>query len=111
MKPSIHHAGCTGSALLAKSGRLDGHKATTNKTAFDWVTSQGPEVLWQRKARWVEDGRFITSSGVSAGIDMALSAIALMHGTATAEEVAFWSEYEWHDDPRWDPFAERYGPV
>lgn len=102
---------CTGSALLAKTGRLDGLKATTNKLAFRWVTGQGPNVDWQPKARWVEDGRFLTSSGVSAGIDMALGAIAMMHGKETAEKVAFWSEYEWHDDPSWDPFAERHGLV
>lgn len=47
---------CTGSALLAKAGILDGRRATTNKAAFAWVAEQGPHVDWQRKARWVEDG-------------------------------------------------------
>ncbi len=96
---------CTGSALLARSGVLDGHQATTNKLAFDWVTQQGPKVDWVPKARWVEDGRFITSSGVSAGMDMALGAIALMHGEATAEKVAGWGEYIWNKDRHDDPFA------
>jgi len=32
---------CTGAALLARAGVLDGHKATTNKLAFDWVVEQG----------------------------------------------------------------------
>jgi len=100
---------CTGSALLARSGCLDGRRATTNKSAFSWVSEQGPNVLWQRKARWVEDGPFITSSGVSAGMDMTLGAIALMHGRDTAEKVAMWCEYDWHDDPNWDPFAEIHG--
>ena len=35
---------------------LDGIRATTNKRAFEWVTSQGPDVVWERQARWVEDG-------------------------------------------------------
>ncbi|MBV6658272.1 MAG: DJ-1/PfpI family protein [Devosiaceae bacterium] len=102
---------CTGSALLAKTGQLDDRQATTNKLAFDWVASQGPKVHWQREARWVEDGRFITSSGVSAGMDMALGAIALMHGREVAEKVALWSEYHWNDDPTLDPFARRAGLV
>jgi len=100
---------CTGSALLARAGLLDGRRATTNKAAFEWVCSQGEKVNWQKKARWVEDERFFTSSGVSAGIDMSLAVIARMLGEQQAEQVATWSEYEWHRDPGWDPFAEVYG--
>lgn len=102
---------CTGSALLAKSGVLDDRRATTNKAAFAWVVEQGPRVDWVRKARWVEDGRFITSSGVSAGMDMALGAIALMHDTETAERVAMYCEYSWHQDKDLDPFAQMHGLV
>jgi putative intracellular protease/amidase len=61
---------CTGAALLARAGLLDGRRATSNKLSFKWVTEQGPAVEWiLRQARWVEDGKFATSSGVSAGID------------------------------------------
>ena len=102
---------CTGSALLAKAGLLDGIKATSNKMAFAWVRSQGPSVLWQPQARWVEDGKFATSSGVSAGIDMSLAVIARHLGEERARQVALWAEYEWHDDPRWDPFAKIHGIV
>ncbi|MCU0829013.1 MAG: DJ-1/PfpI family protein [Tabrizicola sp.] len=97
---------CTGSALLAKAGVLNGRRATTNKMAFDWVVEQGPQVEWVRMARWVEDGKFITSSGVSAGMDMTLGAIALMLGRETAEKVAMWSEYSWQSDKDFDPFAK-----
>lgn len=96
---------CTGSALLAKAGVLDGKRATTNKAAFEWVAEQGQRVNWVRKARWVEDGKYITSSGVSAGTDMALGAIALMHGVQTAQKVATWAEYSWHCSKDNDPFA------
>src|SRR5574338_457732 len=67
---------CTGAALLARAGLLDGHRATSNKRSWDWVVSQGPRVDWVRRARWVQDGRLWTSSGVSAGIDMTLQLIA-----------------------------------
>ena len=63
---------CTGSVLLAKTGVLDNRKATSNKKAFEWVQSVSSNVNWIRKARWVVDGKYYTSSGVSAGMDMAL---------------------------------------
>jgi transcriptional regulator GlxA family with amidase domain len=96
---------CTGSALLAKAGLLDGRRATTNKLAFDWVASQGPAVQWQRKARWVEDGKFFTSSGVSAGMDMALALVARLCGIERARQAALWAEYIWNEDSDDDPFA------
>ena len=102
---------CTGSAILARAGMLDGLRATTNKMAFEWTTSQGPRVVWERKARWVEDGKFFTSSGVSAGMDMTLALIARILGRAAAAEVATRTEYEWHEDPDWDPFAKVHGLV
>ncbi|MDC0739608.1 DJ-1/PfpI family protein [Cognatishimia sp. SS12] len=100
---------CTGSALLAKAGILDGRRATTNKGAFQWVEEQGPNVRWVSRARWVEDGRFFTSSGVSAGIDMALGFTASVCGQEVAEKVANWCEYKWCDDRDDDPFADLYG--
>jgi transcriptional regulator GlxA family with amidase domain len=102
---------CTGAALLACAGLLDGRRATSNKLAFKWVTSQGPAVQWVRQARWVEDGKFATSSGVSAGIDMTLAMIARLVDIKTAEQVAIRMEYEWHTDPSWDPFARIHGLV
>ncbi|MEM7292286.1 MAG: DJ-1/PfpI family protein [Pseudomonadota bacterium] len=102
---------CTGSALLAKAGVLDGMSATTNKAAFSWVTSQGPEVSWVAQARWVEDGKFFTASGVSAGMDMTLALIAHIMGDEAADQVATWTEYDWHRDPSWDPFAEIHNLV
>ena len=102
---------CTGSALLAKTGFLDGRHATTNKLLYSWATSHGPNVNWEPNARWVEDGNVFTSSGVSAGMDMTLSAIATMHGKERAEQVAVWCEYDWHKDASWDPFAKIYGLV
>lgn len=100
---------CTGSALLARAGLLDGRRATTNKLAWEWATSQGRKVDWQPRARWVVDVPFYTSSGVSAGIDMSLALIADLTDEATADEVARWAEYQRHRDPGEDPFAEAAG--
>lgn len=104
-KAEIVSSVCTGAAILAKAGLLDGRRATTNKFTFNWVTEQGPKVSWVKEARWVDDGKFSTSSGVSAGIDMALSLIARIAGIETAEQIAIRMEYEWHRDASWDPFA------
>ena len=102
---------CTGSALLAKAGVLDGKRATTNKLAYDWVCSQSSNVEWVPQARWVEDGNVFTSSGVSAGMDMSLGVIERLCGLETAKQVAVWAEYDWHDNADWDPFAEIHGLV
>jgi putative intracellular protease/amidase len=97
---------CTGSALLAKAGLLDGHKATSNKRAFDWVVSQGERVTWVKRARWVEDGNIFTSSGVSAGMDMALAVIKRLFDSDTADAMAQAAEYTWHRDANVDPFCD-----
>lgn len=96
---------CTGSALLAAAGVLDGRQATSNKRAWQWATSLSAQVNWVKKARWCADGRFYTSSGVSAGTDMALAFIADRHGETAAEEIAQHIEYRWHNDAGDDPFA------
>ncbi|CEG57723.1 DJ-1/PfpI family protein [Legionella fallonii] len=90
---------CTGAALLAKAGVLDGHKATTNKLAFDWVVEQGPKVDWIKQARWVDAGTTITSAGISAGIDMSLYVIARLFGDSVRDNVAKRAEYRIHQDP------------
>ena len=95
---------CTGTALLARTGLLDGRKATSNKRAFDWVMTQGPKVNWIKKARWVVDGQFYTSSGVSAGMDMVLGFLQDRHGTDFAEDAANRIEYNWNSNKDEDNF-------
>ena len=96
---------CTGSALLARAGLLDGKRATSNKQFFALATQQSASVQWAEQARWVEDDKFFTSSGVSAGTDMSLAIIARLFGVETAESVARLTEYTWHKDADVDPFT------
>ena len=98
---------CTGSGLLARAGLLDGHAATTNKRAFDEVARLGPRTDWRRSARWVVSGNRVTSSGVSAGIDMTLAVIEVLAGARTAYNAALWAEYTRQTDADKDPFAIR----
>jgi putative intracellular protease/amidase len=96
---------CTGSALLAKAGVLDGRRATSNKQVFSLATAQSGAVKWVAAARWVDDGAVVTSSGVSAGMDMALAVIARLFGNEAAEAIAVGTEYTWHRDANVDPFV------
>jgi len=96
---------CTGSALLAKTGLLDNRKATSNKRAFDWVATNGEKVNWLEKSRWTVDGKYYTSSGVSAGMDMTLGFLSDMHGVDFAKQVAIQIEYNWIDDKDDDNFS------
>lgn len=97
---------CTGSALLAKTKLLDNRKATSNKNAFEWVKSVNTNVHWVNRARWVVDQKYYTSSGISAGIDMALGFIADRFGVNRAKNIAESIEYIWNSDPNEDRFAK-----
>jgi len=96
---------CTGAALLAKAGLLNARKATTNKRAWVWATSQDAKVAWEPSARWVVDGKYVTSSGVSAGTDMALALVQRLYGRDRAMQAAEVAEYVWNDAAENDPFA------
>jgi putative intracellular protease/amidase len=102
---------CTGAVLLAKAGILSGHRATSNKLYFSWAVDEDPSVDWIVKARWVEDGKLFTSSGVSAGTDMALGLVQKLYGLDRARLLARSLEYEWHEDPTVDPFALKALPT
>lgn len=95
---------CTGSALLAKTGQLNGRAATSNKRAYDWAVSQGDKVNWVRKARWTVDGKFYTSAGISAGMDMTLGFISDVHGIDLARKIAYEIEYTWQENKDVDNF-------
>ncbi len=75
---------CNGASVLAAAGLLDGRRATTNKQFWAASTAPGPKVQWVRKARWVDEGNVVTSSGVSAGMDMTLHVIGRLYGVRRA---------------------------
>ncbi|PJI07229.1 MULTISPECIES: DJ-1/PfpI family protein [Clostridium] len=97
---------CTGSAVLVKCGVLNSKKATSNNQALEWVKSVNDKVNWVLKARGVADGKYYTSSGISAGIDMTLGFVSDRFGKEKAIKIANDIEYIWNDNCTNDIFAK-----
>jgi len=85
---------CTGSLVLAAAGMLDDRPATTHWKYLDQLASLGHRIRVQRNARFVDDGDVVTSSGVSAGIDMALHLIARLSSAEHARAVREGIQYD-----------------
>ena len=94
------HAGrtisvCNGAFILAKAGLLDGLTATTTCHLIDNLRSNFPKVNVVNDQRYVDNGKIITTAGLSAGIDGALHVVAELLGTGEAERTALSLEYDW----------------
>ncbi|KAI0512860.1 DJ-1/PfpI family protein [Xylaria bambusicola] len=98
---------CTGAGLAAKSGVLDGRKATTNKGSWATITSYGPNTTWVSPARWVVDGNIWSSSGVTAGMDLTFAWIKHIWGQEAVDLVTGREEYV-PNPQTFDPFATRF---
>lgn len=96
---------CTGSALAARAGVLDGKRATTNKRAWNEVIAMREGPNWIRRARWVADGNVWTSSGISAGMDMMFAYVEYIWGKKFANSISKSMEYVRNEDWDNDPFA------
>jgi transcriptional regulator GlxA family with amidase domain len=79
---------CTGAYLLAASGRLDGHRATTHWAYCDIFRQRFPEVELDPDPVFIRDGDIWTSAGVTAGIDLALALVEDDLGSEVAMTVA-----------------------
>jgi len=89
---------CTGSMLLGFAGLLDGHHATTHWRSLDWMRESFPSVTVAYDKHVVEDGRIITSAGISAGIDMALKVVERYCGEDIARATARHMEYSYPEN-------------
>jgi transcriptional regulator GlxA family with amidase domain len=82
---------CTGSLVLAAAGLLEGRRATTHWLYLDRLRELGAEAAG---GRFVEDGKYVTAAGVSAGIDMALHLVGREAGPEVAQAVQLGIEYD-----------------
>ena len=79
---------CSGAFVLAALGMLDGRRATTHWRHAAAMARQYPKVEVVPDALHVTDGRYLTSAGISAGIDLTLALVEADHGSETARAVA-----------------------
>jgi transcriptional regulator GlxA family with amidase domain len=79
---------CTGAFLLAGAGLLAGRHVTTHWAYADALQRQFPDVTVDPEPIYVRDGAFVTSAGVTAGIDMALALVEEDVGRDAALAVA-----------------------
>lgn len=89
---------CTGSYILAETGLLDNKTATTFFKALDSFAHKYPSVTVVRDQRYVDNGKVITSAGLSSGIDAALHLVAKIQGVNAARNIAMHVEYDWQPD-------------
>ena len=85
---------CTGALVYADAGLLDGRPATTHWASLDRLASLGHDIDVRPDDRYVDDGDVVTSSGVSAGIDMALHLVARLAGPERARQVRRYIQYD-----------------
>lgn len=85
---------CSGAAVLAEAGLLDGQTATAHWAALDGWARQYPKVTWVRGQRYVDEGNLITTAGLTSGIDGVLHVLDRLVGRATAVQVATEVHYE-----------------
>ena len=79
---------CTGAFVLAATGLLDGRRVTTHWKYFDVLAARHKTLRVERDPIFVKDGKYYTTAGVSAGIDLALSLVEEDFGHAMAASVA-----------------------
>ena len=86
---------CNGSFILASAGLLDGLTATSTYGNVLRLHEQFPKVKVVGDQRFVDNGKIITTAGLSAGMDGALHVIAKLDGEDRARQVALGEEYHW----------------
>ncbi len=89
---------CNGAFILAKAGLLNGLTATTTRPLVDGLAGAAPNINVVHNKRFVDNGKIITSGGLSAGIDAALHVVAKIEGKKRAERIAYNLEYDWRQD-------------
>jgi putative intracellular protease/amidase len=86
---------CNGAFILGAAGMLDGLTATTTAHLIKKLRAEFPKTKVVDDQRFVDNGKIITTAGLSSGMDGALHIIEKMSGTGAAQAAALGIEYDW----------------
>jgi len=79
---------CSGAWLLAEAGVLTNQKVTTHWEDIEGLQASYPNLTVYANTRWIDEGKYITSAGISAGIDMSLHLVRKFHSLDLAIKTA-----------------------
>lgn len=85
---------CTGALILAEAGLLDGKTVTTHWNSYDRLEKDYPNLTLKRNVKYVDEGKIVTSGGISAGINMSFHLVSRLLGKDVAERTAKRMEYD-----------------
>ncbi len=94
---------CVGAEVFAATGLLDGRTATTHWGDIDRIEALYPAVNWVRGVRYVDGGTYMTSAGITSGIDAVLHYIAQHNGNTVAQTISekmHYPSYAFVDQPQ-----------
>ncbi|KAL4867740.1 hypothetical protein BDV12DRAFT_170758 [Aspergillus spectabilis] len=100
---------CTGAAVVAATGVLDGKRATVNNLEYNWLKKRYPNVKWTKERKWAIDGNIWTGSGAVAGMDMVAHWIKETFGLDILIHASLSLDYEPRDvDGLFNVLPQRY---
>lgn len=95
MSAEITASVCTGVFILASAGILSTHRVTTHWEDTADLRCSFPSLDVVEGVRWIDEGRYVTSGGISAGIDMSLYLVGRLTTFEHAEKTARQMEFDW----------------
>jgi len=103
---------CTGAFILAKADLLNGLTATTVRGGIDRLATTFPNIKVVYDKRYVDNGKVITTAGLSSGIDGSFYLVSRMLGKGRAQQTALGLEYKWDPEAKFAraAYADRYLP-
>lgn len=84
---------CSGARLLGKLGLLDDLKCTTHHEVIEHLEEIAPKTIICRDKRFIDNGKILTSAGISAGIDLSLYIVEKLYGVDVANKTRIYMEY------------------